>query len=227
MNASLYQISMSVQDQDATATEHESIDPTSERLNAHNDESTVGDYKYQPLDHKRKQIRLAQLLPYSSFDDCICLRLYIFDLSDAPPYTALSYVWGPPSPVHTVHLEDERSRRGCLRIRDSLYNFLVEIRKQGEKEDSDQYLWIDQLSIDQSTTSERHHQVQMMSEIHSNAESVVVWLRPESTTQLQNSHEAILKHRSPHLSKALAIFSLLFSPSHEASQGTPSIYFEE
>jgi hypothetical protein len=40
---------------------------------------------------------------------------------------------------------------------------------------------VDQLSIDQSTNAERSHQVQMMSDIYSNAASVIVWLGNDYT----------------------------------------------
>ena len=41
------------------------------------------------------------------------------------------------------------------------------------------YLWIDQLCIDQHNTSERNHQVNMMSQVYAKAASIVVWLYRE------------------------------------------------
>lgn len=47
---------------------------------------------------------------------------------------------------------------------------------------SDQYLWIDALSIDQANVLERNHQVQQMAEIYSKAKYVLVWVGPQSQT---------------------------------------------
>ncbi len=41
----------------------------------------------------------------------------------------------------------------------------------------DQWLWIDQICIQQSSITERNHQVLMMCDIYTNAESVIVLLR--------------------------------------------------
>ena len=128
------------------------------------------DYQYQPLDHATQQIRLVTLLDPLENDDTIRLDINVFGISEAPPYTALSYVWGPPS-NNTVYIAHRR-----LVIRENLFKFLTEFRKCRDKTPSDQYLWIDQLCIDQSTTDERNHQVQMMSDIYSQAASVIAWL---------------------------------------------------
>ncbi|KAI4658283.1 uncharacterized protein J4E79_007265 [Alternaria viburni] len=128
------------------------------------------DYQYQPLDHATQQIRLVTLLDPLENDDAIRLDIKVFEISEAPPYTALSYVWGPPS-NNAIHIAE-----GRLEIRDNLFKFLTEFRKCSDKTPSDQHLWIDQLCIDQSTTSERSHQVQMMSDIYSKATSVIAWL---------------------------------------------------
>jgi hypothetical protein len=94
----------------------------------------------------------------------------IVDLEDAPQFTALSYVWGPPEPAHEIIVNGR-----LLTIRENLFNFLCEFRKMTVEDVSDEWLWIDQITIDQ-TTAERNHQVQIMSEIYSGAESVIVWL---------------------------------------------------
>jgi hypothetical protein len=62
-------------------------------------------------------------------------------------------------------------------------------------DDSDQWMWIDQLTINQSVLLERNNQVQMMSEIYGNADSVIVWLgigdeRPRNTENYVTTYEA-------------------------------------
>ncbi|KAI4677118.1 uncharacterized protein J4E88_006925 [Alternaria novae-zelandiae] len=132
--------------------------------------STTADYEYQPLDYATQQIRLVTLLDPLENDDTIRLDIDVFEISKAPPYTALSYVWGPPS-SNAIYIAD-----GRLEIRDNLFRFLTEFRKCRDKTPSDQYLWIDQICINQWTISERNHQVQMMSDIYSKATSVIAWL---------------------------------------------------
>ena len=129
------------------------------------------DYQYQPLDHATQQIRLVTLLDPLENDDAIRLDIKVFEISEAPPYTALSYVWGPPPSSHDIYIAN-----GRLQIRENLFKFLTEFRKCRDKMPSDQYLWIDQLCIDQFSTGERNHQVQMMSDIYSKATSVIAWL---------------------------------------------------
>ncbi|KAI4618227.1 uncharacterized protein J4E87_007895 [Alternaria ethzedia] len=133
--------------------------------------STTDDYQYQPLDHATQQIRLVTLLDPLESNDAIRLDIEVFEISEAPPYTALSYVWGPPPSSHDIFIAD-----GRLQIRENLFKFLTEFRKRRDKTPSDRYMWIDQLCIHQSSTVERNHQVQMMSDIYSKATSVVAWL---------------------------------------------------
>lgn len=46
--------------------------------------------------------------------------------------------------------------------------------------------WTDAICIDQSNVQEHKHQVQMMRQIYSRAESVIVWLGAADTTALSN-----------------------------------------
>jgi hypothetical protein len=116
------------------------------------------------------------------------------DLSRAPSYTALSYVWGPSAPAYEIQVRDRTSDNGKLKVRENLFDFLLEFRAQrGDR--TDRYLWIDQLSIDQSTTSERNHQVQMMSDIYSNATSVIVWLGNHGIPKHGDRREAVRNAR--------------------------------
>ncbi|KAH6881551.1 heterokaryon incompatibility protein-domain-containing protein [Alternaria rosae] len=133
--------------------------------------STTYNYQYRPLNHATQQIRLVTLLRPLENDDAIRLDINVFEISEAPPYTALSYVWGPPPSNHDIYIAN-----GRLAIRENLFKFLTEFGNCRDKAPSDQHLWIDQLCIDQSTTAERNHQVQMMSDIYSKANSVIAWL---------------------------------------------------
>ncbi|KAH8704372.1 heterokaryon incompatibility protein-domain-containing protein, partial [Phaeosphaeriaceae sp. PMI808] len=131
----------------------------------------VEQYQHQPLDLTKQQIRLITVRRSPENGPIINCIMKVFDLSDVPPYTALSYTWGPATPKRTVHINGRE-----LQIRKNLFDFLWEFRNLEDLESSDQYIWIDQIVIDQSNYGERSHQVQMMRLIYKGAESVIAWL---------------------------------------------------
>ncbi|KAF2434426.1 heterokaryon incompatibility, partial [Tothia fuscella] len=102
---------------------------------------------------------------------------------NCPPYEAVSYVWGSYAALHRIRLNDR-----WFWIRDNLYKFL-EHAAQGKilikgllsNPYRPQYLWIDQICIDQSSGSEKNHQVQAMASIFERAERVVCWLGQSDT----------------------------------------------
>jgi hypothetical protein len=121
-------------------------------------------YKHRPLDTCVDEIRLLKLRREE--EGPVHCEVKAFPLEDAPLYIALSYRWGPQSPLHDVHIEGK-----ALKIRDILNSCLLELR-----EDLDAWLWIDQICIAQADISERNHQVGIMSRIYSNSASVIIWL---------------------------------------------------
>ncbi|KAH8716823.1 heterokaryon incompatibility protein-domain-containing protein [Phaeosphaeriaceae sp. PMI808] len=121
-------------------------------------------YKYQPLDPSEQEIRLLQVRR-DKWGEIHCDPT-TFSLKGRPKYFALSYAWGPPTPLHKIWVDN-----GYLEIRDNLFNFLDEI---GPKIKG--YVWIDQISIDQSNVHERGHQVALMAKVFSEAEYVITWL---------------------------------------------------
>jgi hypothetical protein len=139
---------------------------------------------YQPLDTLRKQIRLVEIFPATSADDTepVQCRLNVTNLDHAPPYLALSYVWGDAAITQDVILN------GLLHpVTTNLAAALWHFRKfgmPGETENetrqvgSDQFLWIDAISINQKDLQERSHQIQLMGTIFSQAAAVVAWLGP-------------------------------------------------
>lgn len=147
-------------------------------------------FQYEPLDKETTQIRLIKILPRAGADETIrCeMRTFLLDtrpripreyrdqgvthpsLGDgyAPPYSCLSYVWGPPKPTQTMEFDGEP-----FTVRQNLFDFLKFARKEYERQP---WLWVDQLCIDQSMEQERSHQVQMMGSIYYIAEAVLCWL---------------------------------------------------
>ncbi|KAH7407098.1 heterokaryon incompatibility protein-domain-containing protein [Phaeosphaeria sp. MPI-PUGE-AT-0046c] len=135
-------------------------------------------YVHQPLDEASKEIRLIGLeFLRDSGDEAsvspVECTIKIFDLEHAPPFTALSYVWGPPEPAHEIIVDKK-----TFRIRENLFNFLCEFRRIAPDTEnvSGILLWIDQISIDQTSIAERGHQVRMMNEIYLSADYVIAWL---------------------------------------------------
>ncbi|KAF2034619.1 hypothetical protein EK21DRAFT_107749 [Setomelanomma holmii] len=100
---------------------------------------------HTPLDESKRQIRLLQLQNDLSESEIRC-QIEIFNIEDAPPYAALSYMWGDPLPTHTILLN-------------GVY-----------------HLWIDYICIDQSNIRERNHQVRLMSNIYEQSTFVIAWL---------------------------------------------------
>lgn len=92
-------------------------------------------YVYQLFNHVKDQICLVTFKAPAAVNEPIRCELQVFDISEAPPYTALSYAWGPPELVQRIYVDDQ-----ALKIVDSLFLFLQEFRAQKAKEPSDQYL---------------------------------------------------------------------------------------
>lgn len=132
------------------------------------------EYVHEPLDGASDRIRLMKLLPDLDEAGHIRCELNQFSLATAPPYHALSYEWGPSHPQHKILIEN-----ATLDIRPNLWLFLDMFRQRTDDDDDIScYLWIDQLCIDQSSNSERNHQVTLMGGIYSKATTVRVWLGP-------------------------------------------------
>lgn len=130
--------------------------------------ATDDQYRHEPLDTTKRQIRLLKVSRSDSAD--IEGTLTTFDLDVAPEYTAVSYRWGSPIADHTILVN-----RHPLRISANLFSFLETHRR----EDVDEYLWIDQICIAQSNKAERNHQVGLMSTIYSRCECTIVWLNDD------------------------------------------------
>lgn len=89
-------------------------------------------------------------------------------LESAPEYEAVSYVWGNPHRSHTINLIDGRILPVTASVAWAL-PYLVHACQTG-------YLWIDQITIDQSTLAERNHQVKIMGEIYRRSSRCLIWV---------------------------------------------------
>ena len=131
--------------------------------------SVESPYSQAPLDLTGSTFRLVELQPCGPTDLIKC-RLTTHPLPpDCPPFVALSYMWDHTSPKDTIELNGMPFSVGH-----SLWTFLDEMRSRGRF----RTYWIDAICIDQSNIYERNHQVQLMKDIYSEAESVSIWLGP-------------------------------------------------
>ena len=127
--------------------------------------ATANTYEYERLNSTR-DIRLITLRPGVG-DETIFLNVEHTSLDEKPAYEALSYVWGPQNPSHTVQCNN-----ASLAVGGNLRDALRCLRKP----DAPRVLWIDRIAIDQKDMAERAQQVALMGDIYSSASLVVIWL---------------------------------------------------
>lgn len=141
--------------------------------NLQNDELRM---KYNQLKSSRA-IRLLDLLPASLEDpNRLNARLIEVNLTDAPPFEALSYTWGPPVFDQAIQFTD-----GCLHITENLASALRAFRHPS----ATRLVWADQICINQADDSERSQQVALMDQIYTGTECVLVWLGAETQATTQ------------------------------------------
>ena len=140
---------------------------------------------YEPLNYEQNEIRLLRLpkqVNFKSETGSLDFTLETCELTSLRRYVAISYVWGPPVPCHTIKVNGV-----ALTVRQNLYDFLMEAlqplerktyhQNSGWKDWTDvEYLWIDQICIDQNNLGERADQVGKMGHIYTNAFETVLWL---------------------------------------------------
>jgi hypothetical protein len=98
-------------------------------------------FQYDSLDNQKPSIRLVELLPKETSLGIECN----YPLDVAPPYCAVSYTWGPPTPAHRILLNGQR-----LKVRENIYLFLQRLRQRGEG----RALWVDSICINQADDRE-------------------------------------------------------------------------
>ncbi|KAI6370098.1 hypothetical protein MCOR25_004269 [Pyricularia grisea] len=135
-------------------------------------------YKPLPLSSPRsaaRPFRLLRLLPATEAATPLQGELEHVDLSDAPRYEALSYVWGDPVFNHELHII-ENSNDDVVHITKNLSQALRRLRLPDEP----RTLWVDAICINQDDIEERGRQVAMMQAIFGSCECCLAWLGPFS-----------------------------------------------
>ncbi|ETS82824.1 hypothetical protein PFICI_04700 [Pestalotiopsis fici W106-1] len=119
-------------------------------------------------------IRILELLPSRDRDSPIHCKIREFALTEnRHSYDALSYVWGPPTDVRPVVLDD-----AILHVTVNCWSALRHLRHKYYK----RMLWVDAICIDQRNTSdaiqERSKQIKLMGKVYQWAKRVIIWLGP-------------------------------------------------
>jgi hypothetical protein len=128
------------------------------------------------------EIRLMRFEGDSSHPSSIRMQLETFELHEAPPYIALSYVWGDardtqPIDIGSKSLEITRNLfSALLNIRTLSSYFEAGLSQNHDGAEAKLFLWIDAICIDQENVDERSDQVPRMTQIYSSAYSVLIWL---------------------------------------------------
>ncbi|MCJ1432680.1 hypothetical protein MMC27_002037 [Xylographa pallens] len=110
-------------------------------------------------------------------------QLITYRLYSAPPYEALSYVWGDAAKNGHIKCAGKD-----LPITPNLTAALRRLRLPSV----DRLLWIDQLCINQNNLQERGKQVNMMRSIYKTAETVLVWLGPDHEQEAEHAKSLIM-----------------------------------
>ncbi|PVH88545.1 HET-domain-containing protein [Cadophora sp. DSE1049] len=135
--------------------------------------SRMSGYKhnYDVLRNEPAEFRLVTIHSGSS-PSPISASLGTYPLKHAPPYEALSYVWGPfDDEDPDLILLDEHGFVVTSNLLWALYSL--------RRKDADRVLWIDAICIDQDDLEERSSQVQLMRDIYKASTGTVVWLGDE------------------------------------------------
>jgi hypothetical protein len=126
---------------------------------------------YERLDTNKREIRLTTIDRTTPSSPSVECRLQAFELDKAPPYEALSYVWGDQNETEPIILNGT-----IVKHTTNLVAALNRIRQDCDVK----YIWIDAICIDQNSTEEKNHQVSLMRDIYSKAEGVIMWVGEES-----------------------------------------------
>ncbi|KAL9091073.1 MAG: hypothetical protein Q9165_005000 [Trypethelium subeluteriae] len=131
--------------------------------------NSSGDFHYSPL-AKVGEVRLVRLLPGGGN---VGLRMLLSNYreANAPPYEALSYVWGDPRSSVQVELSGKRFFIG---------NNLAEALHQIRHAQKERILWIDAICINQNDLEEKSWHIAKMRDIYVSAVQVLVWIGKHS-----------------------------------------------
>ena len=135
-------------------------------------------YEYDDLPTDGQHFRLLGLKPPDEHGNISSLTLHTFDINDAPPFYAISYVW------HSPQLEVPMT---CNHKKLMITNSLGSALKKLVPWSRGTYLWADGICINQGNIAERNHQVTLMGNIYGRASKVLAHLGDSGLTEDDSS----------------------------------------
>jgi hypothetical protein len=147
-----------------------------------NQNSIPSFYASSPL--SGQEIRLLSICPSSNPERQLACSISAYDLDSAPPYEALSYVWGTISVFTDVSIVVNGE---TVKVGSNLASALKRLRRA----DSLRVVWADALCVNQADNDERSHQVPLMSSIYSLAQRTVVWLGDGYVRQVRDAFKCV------------------------------------
>ncbi|KAK5330610.1 hypothetical protein LTR70_000440 [Exophiala xenobiotica] len=129
----------------------------------------VGPYQYKPLPSTR-HFRLLRLT--GRVGEHFHCDLVTYEIDEAPAYYGLSYCWGSVKDKVAIECNGR-----ILRISTGLAEALEHLSEFKRERDVD-FLWINQICVDQNNLSERSQQVQLMRDIYAGGRRTLIWLGP-------------------------------------------------
>ncbi|KAH6847422.1 heterokaryon incompatibility protein-domain-containing protein [Chaetomium sp. MPI-CAGE-AT-0009] len=140
-------------------------------------------FVYAPLDRPTEQIRLLTIHPGLPDSPLQCTLTVVSLKPNPPPYVAISYTWGPPTPTATITIDQT-----SMTVRQSCHNALRTMRSHH----IDVPVWIDAICINQTDVHEKSFQVGMMGTVYHSAISVAACLEcGDSLTMMRNLYPLI------------------------------------
>lgn len=155
-------------------------------------------FRHDPLPDSQSYIRLLKVLDGEANEQIIC-QLTTWPIQDAPPYYALSYTWGDPNDAAQIEIN------GSTATVTANCGYAL---RQAHACTNNIHLWMDALSIDQSSTQEKNHQVAMMGQIYEKAAHVLACMGPQSDDseflfEVIDTNEPLLHRISSYMSPNL------------------------
>jgi hypothetical protein len=166
------------------------------------------------------QIRLLRLSPDGDTNDIGSLEAV--DLDDAPPYYALSHSWTSQHSYTDVHVGGKTFTLGA-----DLAKCVGRLSQLHELDTPVQYIWIDNICIDQSNLTERSAQVSLMGRLYRGAIRTIIWLGGDTTDcygawDLIENLYRVFREQNPTATEPSDIPIRMFHQSEHDAAGLPA-----
>ena len=127
-------------------------------------------FRYQPLRKDKCEIRLLEILLGKDYGR-VSFQLHNFILDDAPPFRAISYVWGDGGRTAEIYVNNKRFYITCSLFRvlkdyTTITRQIIKRPKEFDQVYQIRYLWVDAICINQNDLNERAQQVMLMGQIY-------------------------------------------------------------